>query len=603
MIISNKNKVITIAAAVLAMLLAGSCSVYDKDTCPADGFQRVMLDIVVPSASPATRADGTPEGPWSGDYTYEDGDEYDNYIDLDNLQILFYKADGATDGATYVAALADYDIVEITGSGKYETNHAYRINGEMKTAEKQTLEAGTYKVMVLANCPKVTSNTTLANLQVTNFFAEGTYIPMWGMKEMAFSFENGKVDDLGKISLLRATAKLNVKLDFNDRFKNERKAEELAAIKIKSVELLWGAKAVNCLPTVTLSSAANTEVVMQEGGFNPVTTGTGAVATYDPAKAFALSADQQAASLVVPEFTIGTNPADENDKCVLRIVITDAAGDKTFLVDPMANAKETPDGPGKFVRNHSYWFNIVYYGDGALYVWPVVADWIDAPVLTYTMKMSTNMRLFDSWLYRYDTDRDLTLENYSDWSTSHMVVSSGRVTKPVAPETVAGRPLSSPQIQLVTTSAPASEATSIGNCTFELVIDNDDFEIIRANKNNVGVVTSYEASTNGVLTIPAGDDVYTYFYIVPKAGVTPANPRAIVTLIYNDPVLGPQKVTFNYNSLPGYSDDSSEIWAYYVPADQYNNNPLDPDDPDSRPYLKMYYQDSNNPLVPTPNQN
>ena len=455
----------------------------------------------------------------------------------------------------------------------------------MKTAEKQTLEAGTYKVMVLANCPKVTSNTTLANLQVANFFAEGTYIPMWGMKEMAFSFENGKVDDLGKISLLRATAKLNVKLDFNDRFKNERTAEELAAIELESVELLWGATTVNCLPTVSsIAALTNTEEVQQEGGFNPA----GTAAAYSPVKAFTLNDDKDAGTLVVPEYTIGNKPAGVADDAtaVMKIVIKDGSGSKTFYLDPTANLKKGENdtaGPGKFVRNHSYWFNIVYYADGNLYVWVEVADWIDAPVLNYEMKMNTNMRLFDSWLYRYDTvDQDYT--NWSNWAGSHMVVSEGRVTTATEAEPVAGRPTRSPQIQLVTTGVTGS--------SFELTVDNSDFEIIQAVKDNDGKVTAYTASTDGVLTIPAGDDVYTYFYVVPKTGVTPADPRAIVTLIYNDPVLGPQKVTFNYNSLPGYSDDSSEIWVYYVPAAEYTITGK----------LKMYYQDSNNPLVPTPVQ-
>ena len=234
-----------------------------------------------------------------------------------------------------------------------------------------------------------------------------------------------------------------------------------------------------------------------------------------------------------------------------------------------------------FRRNH-YWTVYAYFEvDGKLYVKPTVADWNDIDRLDYTIKMNTNMRLFDSWLYRYDTvDQDYT--NWTNWAGSHMVVSDGRVTETSTAEPIAGRPLRSPQIQLVTTGVTGS--------SFDLKVDNSDFEIIRANKNTVGVVTSYEASTNGVLNIAAGDNIYTYFYIVPKAGVTPADPVAKVTLIYNDPVVGPQKVTFNYNALPGYSDDSSEIWAYYFPADQYNITGK----------LKMYYQDYNHPLVPVP---
>ncbi len=244
----------------------------------------------------------------------------------------------------------------------------------------------------------------------------------------------------------------------------------------------------------------------------------------------------------------------------------------------MANLEDTD-----FHRNHS-WLVYSYFQGGKLFVNPTVADWIDVTALDYTLKMNTNMRLFDSWLYRYDTDGNITADNYTDWSTSHMAVSSGRVAAS-ATEPVAGRPLRAPQVQLVTT----------GDGTFELTVDNPDFEIVRANKNTTGTVTSYDASVDGVLTIAAGDDVYTYFYIVPKEGVTPANPEAKVTLIYNDPVLGPQKVTFNNNSLPGYSDDSSEIWAYYLAPTDYKYT--------AGRTLRMYFKDYDHPLVPTEVQN
>jgi len=239
-------------------------------------------------------------------------------------------------------------------------------------------------------------------------------------------------------------------------------------------------------------------------------------------------------------------------------------------------ANFTMDAADDFVRNHT-WIVYSYFSGGKLYIKPMVADWIDTPQLDYTIDMSTNMRLFDSWLYRYDTDGDY--DDYTKWATSHIAVSSGRVETPVAPETIAGRPLRSPQIQLVTS----------GSGSFDLTVDNSGFEIVRANKNDVGVVTSYDTSTNGKLTIAAGHDVYTYFYIVPKEGTTPANPVAKVSLIYNDPVMGPQKVTFNNNVLPGYSDDSSEIWVYYFSEEKYTIDGK----------LKMYFQDAKHPLVPT----
>jgi len=278
--------------------------------------------------------------------------------------------------------------------------------------------------------------------------------------------------------------------------------------------------------------------------------------------------------------------ADIDDNTVIELEYTIKEGNNT-IATKTASAKISSAGITQMDPGKKYKISLTLTYN-ALLINVEVVPWVEENPLIYTLKMTTNMRLFDSWLYRYDTtDQDYT--NWTNWAGSHMAVSSGRVETPVAPETVPGRPLRSPQIQLVTTSNSATE-------TFELRVDNSDFEIVRANKTN-GVVTSYETSTGGVLTIQPGTtenpEVYTYFYIVPKEGSTPANPVAKVSLIYNDAVTGPQKVTFNYNVLPGYSDDSSEIWAYYVAPDDYKIDGM----------LKMYYQDNAHPLVPTPVQN
>lgn len=289
----------------------------------------------------------------------------------------------------------------------------------------------------------------------------------------------------------------------------------------------------------------------------------------------------------------------ESDKAITGTIKYRLPGMKESDKDLTADFKMILDSnPPKgtdynnFLRNH-YWIVYAYFMGGKLYVKPTVAPWVNATELEYTLKMNTNMRLFDSWLYRYDTDGKAYLDPdpnneykpfWNNWATSHMVVSDGKETD--------GRPLRSPQIQLVTT----------GVSSFDLKVDNDDFEIVQAVKNDAGVVTEYDASTGGALNIAAGDNVYTYFYIVPKV-VPPANPVAKVSLIYNDPDLGSVRVPFNYSSLPGYSDDSSEIWAYYFPKSEYKiiyDNTTTPPKPDK---LKMYYQDSNNPLVPTPVQN
>ena len=492
------------------------------------------------------------------------------------------------------------------------------------TLPRTLVSKGTADVYIIANAESaglgesLTKNSTVAEITAATIAVDNfgtatpvTEVPSTGLpmsrivKGLALTEGGEPKTNLGDISLTRAVSKIRfafgmytgdlgeivgISLDGNQiagaeyimpvdpatntadytaPYQGDLKAN-ITAGSYQSAELLLGSKTEGTL-------VANTAIHTTQTTDNPSNY------TWDNwTAANASVADKATAyNTAITPFVTHTVYLRETDKQLTGKIyyrLSSTAGVQEAPFSMVANETPVQD----FARNH-VWIVYSYFEGGKLYVKPTVAPWKDADELIYTLKMSTNMRLFDSWLYRYDTvDQDYT--NWSNWAGSHMVVSDGRVTSPVAPEVVPGRPLYSPQIQLVTTGVAGS--------SFDLVIDNADFEIVRANKNDVGVVTSYDASTDGKLTIAAGEDVYTYFYIVPKAA-NPANVVAKVSLIYNDPVLGPQKVTFNYSALPGYSDDSAEIWAYYFPNDQYNITDK----------LKMYYQDANHPLVPTAVQN
>ena len=411
--------------------------------------------------------------------------------------------------------------------------------------------------------------TELGEIEVTRAvskirFAFGMYDGDFG-DIIGISLEGAQIAD--KEYILAVDPATNA-ADYTNPYLGDLKSN-ITAGSYEAAELLLGAK------TGTTPLVANTAINKTTATVNPD--------TYTWAKWYEAYTGSDAAkdyNTAITPFVKNTVYLRESDKKLKGTIYYRLSSDATAEVKTVTFEMDAESTVQDFARNH-VWIVYSYFEGGKLYVNPTVAPWENAAELEYTLDMSTNMRLFDSWLYRYDTDGDYT--DYWKWATSHMAVSSGRVETPVAPETVAGRPLRSPQIQLVTS----------GTGTFELVVDNADFEIVRANKNDVGVVTSYDASTDGKLTIAAGENVYTYFYIVPKVGTTPAEPVAKVSLIYNDPVMGPQKVTYNSNVLPGYSDDSAEIWAYYVTEDNYNIDGK----------LKMYYQDASNPLVPTPVQN
>ena len=506
------------------------------------------------------------------DYDPKDtGVEYDNYIDLDNVQMLLFEASSGD----YAGTLGSMTYSK-TGENKYEY---------IGTAPAD-IAVGDYKFVVLANCADAgltvgTSTIEDLDAKTYNLLADSgnsEYIPMWGILKASLTLVAGSRQEIGTVHLLRAVSKVTVKLEAQEG----AEGNPLRGYSLEKVTLNNYNKSGYITPSGAATAVTTTELNLDASLHAYASAGT------DKEFAVAAAGDTEL-TFYLPEYeNTTTAPA------VLTVYLTKKVGDKTvsfnapiqfcdYYTSGDNQGKPDTSKPYNIIRNHNYRFQIYSVSDdGALYVNPTVADWIDATPLKYTIDMSTSMRLFDSWLYRYDIDL-----NYDNWNDSHMVVSSGRGTATEAEP--AGRPLRSPQIQLVTTAS--AEGSS-----YNLYIDNDQFEIVQANKNDVGVVTSYTTSTDGTLTIDAGTDVYTYFYIVPKEDDTPdtpTNPVAKVFLYYNDPDLGKQEMTFNNNSLPGYSDDSAEIWVYYVSETAYDAGKID-----DNAFMRMYYKDVNNPLVP-----
>ena len=430
---------------------------------------------------------------------------------------------------------------------------------------------------------------------ITTFSSdEMSKIPMWGVVSVNnLSLELGVRKDLGTLTLLRAMSKVTVAL----APKSGEEAKMDGYGYISKVEVINYNTKGFVVPT-DFSNVAKTIDLSEEGCVHENTDAAGTTG-------FVINGttDTKQLTFYLLDFVNKEKAVAAQAQLIVTLGKTVEGKEvtKTFDFAPIKFCAYENGAPTTtaydIVRNHYYKFNITEVV-GGLYVVPTVAKWNDAPVLTYDINMSTNIRLFDSWLYRYDTDngqygwpnpRPNTDDSYSHWAGSHMVVSSGRQTLSTDAEPIAGRPLHSPQIQLMTTGAVDPDDSDSG--TFELFVDNTDFEIVQAVKDNDGKVKEYTSSADGILTIPAGEKVYTYFYIVPKEGSTPSNSVAKVFLYYNDPVTGKQEVPYNRSALPGYSDDSSEIWAYFVTPDKYN---------DEQGYMKMYYQDAKNPLVPVP---
>lgn len=559
---------------MLGCFVLAACVNDEEGPCLPDGETRVLFKLVLDDNA-QTRADGET---WGNYNPKKVGEGYDNQIDLPNVQMLLFDANGA-----YAGKLKD-----LTYSQPDPKKTVYQYIG----TAPENLAAGDYKFVILANSPTVTP-ANLAALETVEFtYLGGTTlpnIPMWGTKGITdktkLTVEAGTRQDIGEISLLRAVSKVTVRLSGTDTDIRNYKLEkvEVANYNTKGYVLPSGYADANVKETTDLGTEGESLHAYTSAGtvlLTPELTNDKEVTFYLPEYVNSTDAPAEVMVYLTKEITVGGETKTIKFNAPVQFCKYNADG-----------APATGDNAELYniTRNHYYEFNITKVTDaGALFVNPTIKDWTNVP-LSYTINATTSMRLFDSWLYRYDTvDQDYT--NWTNWAGSHMVVSSGRVTEATATETIIGRPLRSPQIQLLTTGLTSSVTDA-----FELYVDNSDFEIVRAVKNSAGAVTGYDYSgADGKLAIAGGTGVYTYFYIVPKVGVTPTKPVAHVFLYFNDPILGPQEMTYNYNALPGYSDDSSEIWAYYFSESEYDAGKTS----DNKEFLKMYYKDEYNPLVP-----
>ena len=578
---------------MLGCFVLASCVNDGEELCLPDssGQTKVLFTLVLPNNA-QTRAD------WSTNTNAADSEGLDNYIDLNTIKMFIFDANNE-----YKGTLSDviYIAKELT-SDTYEPT-AYEFIGTVP--ETVNVPDVDYKLVVVANTTDIPTTITWDGLKKIVFEKSGASvdkIPMWGFLKAKLTLKKCERQDLDDLPLLRAMAKVSVKLTqgmVNNGF-------SLKSITLNKYNTKGFVGPTEVLPSNAPDDAElnSTSAIDQEDCIH-VYTADG----YEPSSGLEFSVannsiKDNSVEFYLPEYN------NSNKDATMTVVVsykdpdTQTVEEFTYykgieFKNYNATTGEGTDEYFNIVRNHHYMFNIINAAiDGPLYVVPTVLPWNDVDKIEdYKIAVSSNMRLFDSWLYRYDTvgkdyfapqnpeDENSKLM-WENWATSHMAVAPGLVTNE---GTEKNKPLYSPQIQLVTT-LPAN--TTEMTYSLELRLDNEAFQFVQVNKNADLEITGYSIHEEK-LTIANGTDVYTYFYIVPKNTTTPTNRVAKVTLVYDDPVVGEITVPFNYNALPGYSDDSSEIWAYYFPVDEYNITDK----------LKMYYQDASNPLVPTPVQN
>lgn len=331
------KKFLLILPLFMSVCLLCGCA-HDDDASPSGvspDAPQVSFILSLTDATPKTRAT------WSETYESEDGNEYENRIDPDDVQVLLYKTTGE-----YVA---NVDILSYYPLNNDSEGCEYRFVGSV-TADEGELTAGKYKLMVFANCGKETNpvnptdQSQLSDLSQLSYNYDVQLIPMWGVITPTLTLEKGKQQDLGQIDLLRAMAKVEINLD----------GAISGTYTITSATLSKYNTAGHCLPK-DYDAVSTTTELEQETGTNP------AIDTFNPYKnpsteglSLDISQDGKTAWLYIPEYENNTD-----DAATISLKVSDGtntvSGDLKF--ENYVDGTATGDAHD-IVRNHIYRYTV-----------------------------------------------------------------------------------------------------------------------------------------------------------------------------------------------------------------------------------------------------
>lgn len=316
-------------------MLAVSCRDYDEELVAPDSSKaQVVFSVAMDTPMARTRA--AEDKTWGdNDDPSDPGTAKDNRIDID--QLIVKIVDGNT----------EYEIVDIM---KWKSgDNTYKFVGVVKDVNK-AITLDNAKVYVYANMGKGLE-------PAETFTQDAEYIPMWGVKNVRLNFVPGKRADAGQISLLRAMAKLEVKLG----------GEMVDEYELTGATLNKYNKVGNTHPALPDGFNGNTEDLGLEAVLN--------VNTSD-ATDLALVPTEDGSSYIVylPEVENGTS---ETDWLKISVGLKEKNGTGTeegsFFIKDYSNE----DNPVAIdiIRNHWYQYTITGFAASEIQVEYNVLDW------------------------------------------------------------------------------------------------------------------------------------------------------------------------------------------------------------------------------------
>lgn len=292
-----------------------------------------------------------------GDETEDPGTEMENNIDLSRFHVVFYDVNHRMAGI-----LQNMVLIHVGGN-------IYRLTGSLPVSNKVLV--GNHfegKMVVYANfdmseddLQKDYNDTDIAQ-ESFNYEENPKYLPMWGVKKVAFTLAAGKLQDFSDIDLLRAVAKVKVYLS-NDMKKNGWSIHSMQLTNYNDKGYCMPGKYTDCEQTASLTHEEFVHF------FNSRQTSGITMKEDDP--------------IYLPEYQ--NNGQVDADKCVIklklarnRIVEQDDSGkEKEYTLRFIDYTDQGTEGTtiNDIVRDHYYTFEVYKGSNGQNLVKLTVKKW------------------------------------------------------------------------------------------------------------------------------------------------------------------------------------------------------------------------------------
>ena len=292
-----------------------------------------------------------------GDETEDPGTEMENSIDFSRFHVVFYDANHRMAGI-----LQNMVLIHVGGN-------IYRLTGSLPVSNKVLV--GNYfegKMVVYANFDMSEDdlqrgyNDVIIARKSFNYEANPKYLPMWGVKKVAFTLAAGKLQDFSDINLLRAVAKVKVNLS------NEMKNNEWS---IYSMQLINYNDKGYCMPEKYAECEKTASLTHEE--FEHF---------YDSKQTVGITMKDNV-PIYLPEYQ--NNGKEDANKCVIKLKLAsngkveldDSGNEKEYTLRFIDYTDQGTEGTttNDIVRDHYYIFEVYKGSNGQNLVKLTVRKW------------------------------------------------------------------------------------------------------------------------------------------------------------------------------------------------------------------------------------